>query len=774
MQSRRSFYQLLHVAALIMAGISSALGILVLGGWYTHNTMLVQVLPAFVPMQFNTALGFLFCGIGLAAQSFNQRPLAAALGALVALLGLFTIVQYLSGVDFSIDQLFMKHYVTVETSSPGRMAPNTALCFLLSGLALIIANKFIKSRQHMPIVGILASVIISLGGVALLGYLGEIETAYGWGKFTRMAVHTSAGFIALGTGIFLFSWRESVDKNRLIFPAWIALPAGVGMAAVSVTLWQTWMSQVGEGQPVSLHFITLGTGLLIALLIALTIRVAQTSAYRTIELGQLNQELNEEINERKLAEESLHESEERFRQVAESAEEWIWEIDNYGLYVYSSPVVEKILGYKPEDIVGKRYFYDFFHPSVRTKLKETAFQAFSSKLDIRDFENPNQHKDGHTVILKTSGHPVLDKEGNLLGYRGADSDITIRKQAEDELEKERQFLKAVLDNVASGIVACDSNGILTMFNRATQEFHGLPAETIPADQWAQYYDLYLSDGKTRMSKEEIPLFRALQGERVDNIEMMIMPKSGDARTVLASGQEIKDTDGKKLGAVVAMHDITERKHAEAALKKSEEKYRSFFEEDLTGDYISTPAGRLLFCNPAFIKIFGFESFDEAMSYNLSSLYPSVEARETFLTELKQKKKIKLKEVELRNCQGEAIVVIQNVIGRFDENDQLVEIQGYLLDISERKKLEEQLRGAQKMEAIGMLAGGVAHDFNNLLTVINGYSKLLINRLTDDNPMKKKLVQIGKAGERAKALTGQLLAFSRRQMLQPQILNINDL
>jgi len=220
--------------------------------------------------------------------------------------------------------------------------------------------------------------------------------------------------------------------------------------------------------------------------------------------------------------------------------------------------------------------------------------------------------------------------------------------------------------------------------------------------------------------------------------------------------------------------ISDQKLSKKALLKSEEKYRKFFEEDLTGNYISTPDGRLLFCNPAFIQIFGFESMEEAMNCNIITLYPNTEAREAFLTELKIKKKLKLYEVKLRNCQGEPIYVIQNAIGYFNQNEELVEIQGYLLDITENKKLKEQLIGAQKMEAIGKLAGGVAHDFNNLLTVINGYSEILLDKFTDDNIIKKDILQIRKAGERAASLTSQLLAFSRRQIIQPKVLNLNSI
>ncbi|PSB17702.1 diguanylate cyclase [filamentous cyanobacterium CCP2] len=146
-------------------------------------------------------------------------------------------------------------------------------------------------------------------------------------------------------------------------------------------------------------------------------------------------------------------------------------------------------------------------------------------------------------------------------------EIAERQQAETALQTKQEMLNILLDHVQVGIVACDAEGILTLFNQTAREFHGLPnhgpmGQLLP-DQWAEQYDLYMPDGKTRMPKEEIPLFRALQGQTVHNVEMIIAPHQGTRRTLLASGRAIVDAQGNKQGAVVAMHDITERKQIEA-------------------------------------------------------------------------------------------------------------------------------------------------------------------------------------------------------------------
>ncbi len=144
--------------------------------------------------------------------------------------------------------------------------------------------------------------------------------------------------------------------------------------------------------------------------------------------------------------------------------------------------------------------------------------------------------------------------------------LTSLQKSEEALQRQQQFLEAVLDSIQTGIVACDAGGTLTLFNSATIAFHGLPQEPIPSEQWAEHYDLFLPDGKTRMQKEDIPLFRALQGEEVHDVEMMIIPKNGVPRTLLSSGRPLFDNQCRRTGAVAAMLDITERKQAELEIK----------------------------------------------------------------------------------------------------------------------------------------------------------------------------------------------------------------
>lgn len=140
--------------------------------------------------------------------------------------------------------------------------------------------------------------------------------------------------------------------------------------------------------------------------------------------------------------------------------------------------------------------------------------------------------------------------------------IQKRTKAEQELEKDRNYLKAVLENVSDGIASCNEQGVLSFFNKAIRDVHGLPHQALPAEEWAAHYSLYRADGKTPMCMEEVPLFRTLRGEKVKDQEFVIAPKEGEPRTLLATGTQIWCSEGRNMGAVVVMRDITKQKKAE--------------------------------------------------------------------------------------------------------------------------------------------------------------------------------------------------------------------
>ncbi len=186
-------------------------------------------------MQYNTALGFVLCGSGLIFLNLHKTNRAGALGIIASSIGGITLIQYLWGVQFGIDELFIKSYILTKTSHPGRMAPNTALCFLLSGGALALTFGFINERRtYFSILEITGAIVTGLGAVALLGYIFELESAYGWGNLTRMAVHTATGFILLGLGLIGFSVKKLSQEPTPRYPFFIA----VSLLVMALALWK--------------------------------------------------------------------------------------------------------------------------------------------------------------------------------------------------------------------------------------------------------------------------------------------------------------------------------------------------------------------------------------------------------------------------------------------------------------------------------------------------------------------------------------------------------
>ncbi|MGK7948830.1 MAG: ATP-binding protein [Xenococcaceae cyanobacterium] len=287
------------------------------------------------------------------------------------------------------------------------------------------------------------------------------------------------------------------------------------------------------------------------------------------QVNQINQQLKEKITQLEQQKTTIRQQKEFLRSIYDNVREAIFVVDPGadGTFRYQSfnPAAKKLTGVK--DVTHKTPA-DILPPAAAEVVKKR-YQECLEAGTIIAYEECLPFR-GKNTWWFTNLNPIKNDTGKIYRIIGTSLDITDRKGAEIELDREKNFLQALLDNLSDGIVACDRHGILTLFNQATKEFHGLPSEAIPAEEWSAYYDLYLADGKTIMSKDDIPLFRALQGESVRDVEMMIIPKKGKPRTLLANGDPIFNSYGEKSGAVVAMRDITDRKQAEQALAELNE------------------------------------------------------------------------------------------------------------------------------------------------------------------------------------------------------------
>ncbi|MUH72976.1 response regulator [Psychrosphaera haliotis] len=199
------------------------LGSLVMMGWAVENQSIVQLHKSFAPMQFNTALLFLLSGLSLWFLTESQLKLANIVGGIIFAVASLSTLQYVLDVNVGLDQLFVSHFIDINTTSPGRMAPNTGICFSLIGLLLLVVGPFENKRWPVNFAIILATISFATASVALAGYFNNVTTAYGWGQMTHMALHTCIGFITISTGFIVFfvqkavSFKIKVDTTLLLF-----------------------------------------------------------------------------------------------------------------------------------------------------------------------------------------------------------------------------------------------------------------------------------------------------------------------------------------------------------------------------------------------------------------------------------------------------------------------------------------------------------------------------------------------------------------------------
>jgi PAS domain S-box-containing protein len=345
-----------------------------------------------------------------------------------------------------------------------------------------------------------------------------------------------------------------------------------------------------------------------------------------------------------------------------------------------------------------------------------------------------------------------------------------RKRAEEASRDSEQFNREVIANAQEGVAVYDREFRYQLWNRFMEELTGLPASEALGKR---AFDLF---PHLREQKVDLLIRRALAGEVVHAPDVPFrVPTTGKSGWVSAVYGPHFGASGQIHGVIGTIRDITERKRVEEAFRESEEHFRKFIENVLLGVYQTTPNGRVLMANPALLRMLGYDSWQELASRNLEDEgFEAGRPRSAFREQIEREGEVGGLEVAWKKRDGSVVFVRESARAFRADDGRVLYYDGIVEDVTEHRRLEEQLRQAQKMEAIGRLAGGVAHDFNNLLTIIIGYSDLLLEKLSACDGRRLHVEEIKKAGERATSLTRQLLAFSRKQVLQLQILDLDSL
>jgi two-component system cell cycle sensor histidine kinase/response regulator CckA len=338
--------------------------------------------------------------------------------------------------------------------------------------------------------------------------------------------------------------------------------------------------------------------------------------------------------------------------------------------------------------------------------------------------------------------------------------------AADESERRLREIVQTLDAIVWEADAATFQ--FTFVSQRAEDFLGYPIEqwTSQPDFWANH--IHPED------RAETLAYRRREVEAGRDYEVEYRMKAADGRVTWLRDivRLVRDSSGTVMRLRGVTVDINERRRAQEAVLASEAKYRTLFEGVPVGVYRSTPDGKVLEANPALAQMLGYENASGTLAINTDDVYVDPEGRKKWQARMDESGLVRDFETQARRRDGTLIWLRDSARVVRDAQSNVLYYEGILEDITERKQLEEQLRQSQKMEAVGRLAGGVAHDFNNLLTIISGYSDLLLDTLPGQERSRAHVEEIRKAGTRAATLTRQLLAFSRSQVLAPQVLDLN--
>ncbi|WP_373057442.1 PAS domain S-box protein [Zunongwangia sp. H14] len=389
---------------------------------------------------------------------------------------------------------------------------------------------------------------------------------------------------------------------------------------------------------------------------------------------------------------------ERNRLFIEQAPSAIAMFDNNMNYIAASRRWFKDYNIQEEDIIGKNH-YDIF-PNISEEWKQVHQDCLKGEV-IRSDEDSYITLTGNRHWLSWEVSPWYNDAGEIGGLLMHTEDTTRLKNIEKENHERQVLLGTILDSINVGIVSCDKDGKLTMFNRATREWHGLPVKNIPPSEYANYYGLYNADGSRRLNKDEIPLLKVIQNGRIENEEILIKPHNGDAKIVTVNGSQITDNEGNLLGAVVAMHDITSRKNTEEQLRISEEAFRGNFENAAVGMAILDPKGKWLEVNKSLCNIIGYSREElKLLSFQDITHPDDLDADLQLLQELVAgKRRYYHMEKRYFHKKGNLVYIILSVSLVRDKNGLPLYFISQITDVTGRKIAERRLK-----EAVAQLKG----------------------------------------------------------------------
>jgi hypothetical protein len=456
---------------------------------------------------------------------------------------------------------------------------------------------------------------------------------------------------------------------------------------------------------------------------------------------------------------NVSDSDKMYRRIVEAVPEGIWVVDPQGRTIFSNRRMAEILGTDFDSMAEQSCFACVFPDELADAQRHFARTLAG---DHRPFEFRLRRADGSPIWVSISCMPMCDDTGAPVGLLGLFSDITERKQAEAALRESEERFRNMADTAPVMIWVTGPDKLFTFFNKTWLDFTGRAMEQELGNGWAsgvhpedlhRCYETFCS---------------AFDARRDFHVEWRLRRADGEYRWLLCSGVPRFAPGGIFAGYIGSDIDITDL--------QSQERFRELAENiDQVFWMLDLETKEVLYVSPAFERVWGCSSAALCRSRDWLAETVDAEDRNRYIAFSEKARSEPVEEFyRIVRPDGSVRWIRDRSFPVQGPEGKPYRVAGIAEDITDRRELEEQLRQAHKMEALGRLAGGVAHDFNNLLTVIGGYSRTLLDGTPDDDPKRFQLEQILQASNRAAALTSQLLAFSRKQVPQPRLINLNHL
>ncbi|MCP4688108.1 MAG: PAS domain S-box protein, partial [Desulfobacterales bacterium] len=425
--------------------------------------------------------------------------------------------------------------------------------------------------------------------------------------------------------------------------------------------------------------------------------------------------------------EALRKSEERFRGLVEASNDWIWEVDPRGVYTYSSPRVKDLLGYTPEEVIGKTPF-DFMDPGESRRTRRIFTDVILSEKPLVTLENTALHKNGHRVVVDTSCVPMYDRAGKYRGYSGVHRDITHRKQAAEELAIFRKFIEAS----GQGMAIADHEGSLAYINPAGLRISGL--ESDEAARGKSIFSLHQGKSGEVLANEVLPAIR--RGEQWIG-ELEYTREGGEAVPVLCNYFSIDDQNGKPACIAAGVNDISKRKRAEEEMSRLRGLLANIVDSMPSVLVGVDHEGAVTQWNREAEKAAGI-SADQARGRPLAEVFPRLAGEMKLVRESIQDHEIREITKAPQEVDGETKffnVTVYPLIGAGEEGA-VIRVD----DVTERVRIEEMMFHSEKMLTVGGLASGMAHEINNPLAVILQNVQVMRNRMKPDLVKNKRTAE----------------------------------